>query len=138
MHLNRKLRFALIIAAAVVLYCAGVIVRSRYGVRVVVWNTSGQALHQVTVKLEHGREYALGDIIQGKQRTIFVEPAGGDTIRLGFNDAGNSMHISMLANYVESGYCGDVTARIYSDERLSVSDKSFAAYNWKSWWGFIG
>jgi hypothetical protein len=138
MQLNRKLRFALIITAAVVLYCAGVIVRQRYGVRVIVRNSSGRVLHQVTVKLEHGKEYALGDIIEGKHRTIFVEPAGEDSIRLEFIDAANSKHIEMLAGYVESGYCGDVKARIRAGERIDLSNKSFAASNWKSWWGFVG
>ncbi len=137
MQFNRKLRFALVIAGAVLLYCVGVIARQHYGIRVIVQNSSGQVLHQVTVKLEHGKEYALGDIIEGTHRTIFVEPAGEDSIRLEFIDAANSKHIDMLAGYVENGYCGDVTARIWQGERLSLSDESFAAYNWKSWWGFI-
>ena len=123
---------------AVLFYLSGIVTRQHFGVRVEVRNESGHALRQITVKLERGKEYILGEMPVGSRKAVYVEPAGGDSIRLEVVDSSNLKHTDVIAGYVESGYCGDVSAEITLDGRVIAADHSFAPYNWKSWWAFIG
>lgn len=122
----------------VLFYLSGIIARQHFGLRIHVRNSSGHALRQVTVKLEHSKEYRLGDMAVGSRKTIYIEPAGGDSIRLEVIDANNVQHTDLIAGYVESGYRGDVSVQIAPGGRIVSVDHSFAPYNWKSWWAFIG
>jgi hypothetical protein len=121
-------RFALLIFAAALAYSAGIAVRQRYGVRVSIQNSSSELLRQVTIKLEHGKEYPLGDIASGKRRAIFIEPTAEDSIRLEFRDTKNFTQSEVVAGYVESGYCGDVRSQVLSGGHLRTEDDSFVMF----------
>ena len=103
-------------------------VRQRYGVRVSIQNSSSELLRQVTIKLEHGKEYPLGDIAPGKRRAIFIEPTAEDSIRLEFRDTKNFTQSEVVAGYVESGYCGDVRSQVLSGGHLRTEDDSFVMF----------
>ena len=137
MQILRKARFGLALAVVVLFYLLGIVTRQHFGVRVEVRNRSGHALRHVTVKLERDKEYSLGEIAVGNRKAIYVEPAGGDSIRLEAVDSSNVKHTDVIAGYVESGYCGDVSVEITPDGRVIAADHSFAPYSWKSWWAFI-
>ena len=126
------------LAVAVLFYLSGIVTRQHFGVRVEVRNNSGDALRQVTVKLEHSKEYRLGEMAVRSRKTIYVEPAGGDSIRLEVVNSSDVKHTDLIAGYVESGYCGDVSVEITRDGRVIAADHSFAPCHWKSWWAFIG
>lgn len=126
------------LAVLVLFYLSGIVTRQYFGVRVEVRNKSGHALRHVTVKLERGKEYILGEMAVGSRKAVYAEPAGGDSIRLEVVDSSNVKYAHVIAGYVESGYCGDVSVEITPDGRVIAADHSFAPNSWRSWWAFIG
>src|SRR5690242_11568687 len=127
-----------VVSATVVLlvYFSGVITRLQYGIRVVIQNQSRESLRQVTLRLEHGQKYSLGNLDSGKRTAVFVDPVGEDSIRLQFLDQENGQMTAVIAGYVESGYSGVISVRVDPQDRIISKDNSFGAYNWKSWWAF--
>ena len=136
MKLSKITRIGLIILF-LMLYFSGVVVRSRYGLRVVIANQSGEALRDTVVALESKREYRIGALSQGGSKTVSVEPAGGDSIRLQLTDTNNLRRDQLIAGYVENGYCGEVKIKVLHDGRVLAKDESFLYYNWWSWLGFM-
>jgi hypothetical protein len=134
---SKTFRISLIILFLLV-YFSGVVVRSRYGLRVVIANQSGATLRDAIVALESKKEYRLGAVSQGRSKTVYVEPAGKDSIRLQFTGANNVRRDELIAAYVENGYCGEVRVKVLPDGRVLANDESYALYhNWWSWLGFI-
>jgi len=87
--------------------------------------------------LEHENKYSMGEIGPGQRKRIFVEPAGGDSIRLEFTNGNHLPHSELVAGYVEGGYYGDVTAQVGPGGRTSSQDDSFVLFPWKSWLDFL-
>jgi hypothetical protein len=119
------------------LYIAGVSVRSHHGIRIVIQNKSGSTLENVAVSLENKTPYSVGTIRPDQKKNIFLLPDAATSIRLDVEDAAGVRHTKIVAGYVEDGYCGEVHTQILPDLRVESSDKSFAEWNWKSWYGFL-
>ena len=67
---SRATRLTLAVVGLFVLYVVGVIVRRQFGVRVIVSNESGEALRQVSVKVESIGDGARGPICTTLHRVV--------------------------------------------------------------------
>ncbi|MFB3920372.1 MAG: hypothetical protein ACE145_01545 [Terriglobia bacterium] len=122
----------------ILVYVAGVITRHQYGIAVDVRNESSTILRGFSVKVEsRGKRYPLPDLEPGKITRVYVDPVTESSINLEFTDAQNEHHSDVLAGYVESGYCGTVTARVLVDNKVISKDDSFRILYWKSWLEFL-
>ena len=133
---SKKIRTGLLVLF-LLFYFSGVIVRSRYGLRVVIENQSGETLRDTIVSLESKKEYRIGAVSEGRSKTVYVGPAGGDSIRLQFTGTNNVRRDELIAEYVENGYRGEVKVKVLADRRVMAKDESFLYYNWWSWLGFL-
>jgi hypothetical protein len=120
------------------IYSSGVVVRSRYGLRVAIANQTSETLRDTVVALESKKGYRIGTVSHGRSKTVYVEPTGGDSIRLQFTDTNNVRRNELIAGYVENGYCGEVRVKVRPDGSVLANDESYALYyNWWSWLGFV-
>jgi len=133
----RKMKLAALAISLFLFYAVGVSVRSNRGIRIVVENESGMTLRDANIALEQGGLYLLGEIAAGKKKKIFIVPGNDSRIGASFTDQNGQRHSEIIAGYVESGYCGDVTVQVLPNLMVSVHDDSFAVWNWKSWYGFL-
>ena len=133
----RTTRLTFAVVSLLVFYVVGVIVRNQFGVRVIVSNESGEALRQVSLKVEtRGKRYSLPDFAAGQHRRVFVEPVGESHINLEFLDARNKVHSELVVGYVETGYCGTAKAVILPEGRVESTDFIPELVCWKGWLGF--
>ncbi len=116
-------------------YLAGIAVRSRYGVRVVIQNDSGATLRNASVRLEKGPAYSLGEIESRTSRHVFVRTRAESSVLLDFDDATGVHHTNVVAGYIENDYCGEVAVNVLQGFSVNSRDKSFTLFNWKSWPG---
>jgi hypothetical protein len=135
--ISRRTKLAALTLGLFLFYALGVSVRSSRGIRVLVQNESGMNLKDANIMLEQGEPYLLGEIAAGKRKKIFVVPVADSRIRVAFTDQNGQRHSEIVADYVENGYCGDVTVRVLPNLMVSSHDDSFAVWNWKSWYGFL-
>ena len=135
---SRATRLTLAVVGLFVLYVVGVIVRRQFGVRVIVSNESGEALRQVSVKVEsigdRGKRSNLYYLAPGGRVRLYAQPITESHINLEFMDARNKLHTETVVGYVEAGYCGIAKATILPGDKIhTISDPAC----WKSWFDFI-
>ena len=59
----------------VLLYVLGVVVRGSYGIAVSIHNHSGEALRDISLRVEsQGKDRPLGDLANEERLKIFVQP----------------------------------------------------------------
>ena len=135
---SRATRFTFAIVGVLVLYVVGVIVRHQLGIRVIISNESGEALRQVSVKVEsigdRGKRSNLYYLAPGGRVRVYAQPVTESHINLEFMDARNKLHTETVVGYVEAGYCGIAKATILPGDKIhTISDPAC----WKSWFDFI-
>jgi hypothetical protein len=118
-------------------YIAGVSVRSHQGIQILIQNKSGATLENVSVSLENKTPYLIGTMLPNQRENVFMLPDAKSSIQLDIKDSAGVRHTKIVAGYVEHGYCGGVHTQILSDLRIESRDKSFAEWNWQSWYGFL-
>ena len=131
-------RLTLAVVGLFVFYVVGVIARHQLGVRVIVSNESGEALRQVSVKVEsigdRGKRSNLYYLAPGGRVRVYAQPVTESRINLEFMDARNKLHTETVVGYVEAGYCGIAKATILPGDKIhTISDPAC----WKSWFDFI-
>ncbi len=139
MFRTRKARIWLTVLGAFLFYLMGVVVRSKYGLHVVVRNESGEVLHEVSLKVEYrGKLYELPNLAPGERAGAFVNPVGKSHVNLGFTDPRNVRHVETVVGYI-SDNCGRVTATINPGNKVDSTDSNAALslVCWKSWFGFV-
>jgi hypothetical protein len=136
---SRKIRIVLGLVVLSLLYAAGVVFRQKYGICVVLRNSSGKTLRKVAVTVARtdgrGGRYQLPDLVPAGREHVFVEPVTESSIDLDFVDADDKRHTSTIDGYAESGYCG--TARASILPRGDVEVAGFSPSCWKGWLDFI-
>ncbi len=97
---SRATRFTFAIVGVLVLYVVGVIVRHQLGIRVIISNESGEALRQVSVKIEsigdRGKRSNLYYLAPGGRVRVYAQPVTESRINLEFMDARNKLHTETL------------------------------------------
>ena len=131
-------RLTLAVVGLFVFYVVGVIARHQLGVRVIVSNESGEALRQVSVKVEsigdRGKRSNLYYLAPGGRVRVYAQPVTESHINLEFMDARSKLHTERVVGYVEAGYCGIAKATILPGDKIrTISDPAC----WKSWFDFI-
>lgn len=111
--------------------------RSHHGIQIVIKNESGTTLENVAVSLENKAPYSIGTMLPNQKKNVFLLPAAESSIRMDVKDSAGVLHTKTLAGYVENGYCGEVYIQILPALRIESRDKSFAEWNWQSWYGFL-
>ena len=120
------------------LYIAGIAVRSRFGIRVVISNLSGETLRNVVVKVEErGNRYGFADLEPGDRKRIWVQPVTECHIKVEFVDAKNKPHGETIVGYAEGGYCGSATVNILPGNRVESSEHLEPFCDLQSWLGFM-
>ena len=135
---SRATRFTLAVVGVLVLYVVGVIVRHQLGIRVIISNESGEAIRQVSVKVEsiggRGKRSNLYYLASGGRVRVYAQPVTESHINLEFMDARNKPHTETIVGYLETGYCGIAKTTILpKDEIHTISDPAC----WKSWFDLI-
>ena len=135
---SRATRFTLAVVGVLVLYVVGVIVRHQLGVRVIISNESGEALRQVSVKVEsigdRGKRSDRYNLASRSHMRVYAQPVTESHINLEFMDAREKLHTETVVGYVEAGYCGIAKATILPGDKIhTISDPAC----WKSWFDFI-
>ena len=135
---SRTTHLTLAVVGLFAFYVVGVIVRRQFGVRVIVSNESGEALRQVSVKVEsigdRGKRSNLYYLAPGGRARVYAQPVTESHINLEFMDARNKLHTETVVGYVEAGYCGIAKATILPGDKIrTISDPAC----WKSWFDFI-
>jgi len=116
----------------------GVIVHQQYGIAIAVRDESGEALQQVSLRIEsiedRGKRYNLPDLASGDRARIYVSAVTKSHINLEFTDARGKRHVETLVGYAESGHCGNAKATVLTGDRVDAIS-AFACR--KSWLDFI-
>lgn len=122
----------------VFLYLTGVVVRSRFAIRVVISNLTGETLHNVAVKVERrGKRYPLADLRPGDRERTFVQPITESHVTVEFVDDKDTPHSETVVGYAEGGYCGSVTVNILPGNRIESKEHVEPFCDLKSWLGFV-
>jgi hypothetical protein len=123
--------------AVVVLYIAGIVIRSHYGVAVVVVNHSNETLYSVRaiVKPRPGTTY-MGDMQPNERKLVFIRPTGESHIELHFTDNAGAAHSQLIAGYVENGYCGSARAEVFPQYFVSSRENIGVVWCPGGWFSF--
>lgn len=134
---KRALLIVLLVAGMLVFYIAGVFLRGRYGIRIVVSNQSGGILRDVSLKVENtGPRYELGEFGPGARKHIFVQPKTESHINLEFLDPAGQSHAELVVGYAESGNCGGAAAIVQPGGQVSATE-SIDIFCKGSWLDFV-
>lgn len=132
------MRIGTVLLILVLLYGAGVIARSRFGIAVVVRNQSQSVLRNSSIKVSPpGLRLPIPDLEPGQSTRVYVLPVGESAIELEYLGGENERRSEMLASYVESGYCGSTTAELQPGGSWRVHDDTSRLVYWKSWLEFL-
>ncbi len=135
---SRSVRIVGVLGTFLALYFAGVLVRARYGIEVVVRNESRETLRDVSVKVEpRGARYVFPDLADGKTRRVFVHALGESSIALEFSDERGRPHREMVTGYVEGGYCDVDTITVWPGGSAETHEDNFRLVCWRSWLEFL-
>lgn len=133
-------RIGLVIFGIFILYVLGIFVRRAYGLRMVITNESGEALHQVSLKFEgwnYRNELPLPDLAPGQRKHVFMKLGRKSHISLEFTDPRNVRHSEGVEGYVFADECGSMTVTVLPNGTVSVTMPTHPLICWESWFGFI-
>jgi hypothetical protein len=133
----RSVATASIVLGLVLIYVAGVGIRRRYGIRVVVRNSSAQVLRDVQLTvLDSGSTYSLPDLPREAAGTRYVEPKTESHVDLLFLDEHGARHSATVVGYAEQGYCGKVSVEIRENNRVTTQDGT-STHCFGGWFDFL-
>jgi hypothetical protein len=119
------------------IYLAGIGIRERYGIRIIVRNETGQILREVQLNVEAGgRHYTLGQLPPGSRRSVFVQPLTESRVDLVLVSQDGTNRVATVVGYAEQGYCGNADVAIVGDGRIDSRD-GVKAGCWGSWFDFM-
>src|SRR6266480_7768809 len=132
---SRTAKIVSIAGALILLYLTGLILRDRYGILIVITNSSGDTLEGVTVivtgSLERKNIYVAGTLAPGKRTRLFVRPTTESHINLDLVHSTGEHQEETIAGYVEGGYCGKIAVSIFPDGMVKGDEKIDPVTCWK-------
>jgi hypothetical protein len=133
---TKRLKLPLILLALIAIYLAGVLLRPRLGLRIMVDNLTAEPLQRVqvaVVSLNEQAVYRLESIPLRSHDRVFVKPLEESHIDLAFVDSKGVSHRETVVGYAEAGDCSTVNVEVLPGNQITSRQKRPRMFCWNSW-----